>query len=80
MGEPLYGKDAIIEYTNFKEKALDEAIKLAGFPHFKLGNRLCSHTEAIDRWFVELSLKRVQIGENSGEEDEDGKKRGGVSL
>lgn len=56
-GRPLNGKDEIMEYSGLRRKALKEAIELAEFPYFMAGGKMCSHTAAIDDWFLRMSVE-----------------------
>lgn len=55
-GKPLIGKDAIMKYSGLGRKALQQAIERAEFPHFLAGGRICSSTEAVDIWFLRMSV------------------------
>ena len=62
MGRPLIGKKQIMDYTGMGESMLDAAIRDGGFPSFHIGQKMCSHTDSVDRWFVEASMRRGRIG------------------
>lgn len=57
---PLSGKDSIIKYSGMKDLTINEAVR-GGLPAFKLMGKWYSHTEVIDRWFIEMSMKRINI-------------------
>ena len=77
MGRPLIGKKQIMDYTGMGEIMLDEVIRSAGFPHFVVGQKMCSHTDSVDRWFVEASMRRGRIGGDGDGEGGDGDKEMG---
>ena len=58
MGRPLIGKKQIMDYTGMGE-----------IPSFHIGNKICSHTDPVDRWFIEASMRRGRIG---GDGDSEG--------
>ncbi len=75
MGKPLIGKKAIIEYIQGEDRLGDTSFKeciLLKLPCFRSGRRLMSHTDAIDQWFITLSLGHYGItSESDIEEDGD---------
>lgn len=70
MGRPLIGKKEIMDYSGMGEVMLAAAIRSAGFPHFYIGQRMCSHTDSVDRWFIEASMRHGRI--DGGDDDSNG--------
>jgi hypothetical protein len=64
MGKLLKNKSEIMQYTDFGEHLLDNLAGQYNFPHFKLGNRWLSNTDAIDQWSYEFSMGNIDIPEN----------------
>lgn len=69
MGSPLKGKEKIMEYSGYGETLLDVALKAARFPHFWINGILCSHTDAIDRWFIGHAERGTVIDVKIGVDD-----------
>lgn len=61
----LQGKKEIMEYLDMGEDALDNAIANLGFPYFRIGQRICSHSRAIDEWAYSMSMARVGNDEDA---------------
>ena len=76
MGRPLKGKKDIMDYSGMGEVMLELVVEHGGFPHFWIGQTMCSHSDSVDRWFIEAAGKRVRIkGRADGDENGDGKKK-----
>lgn len=64
-GRILIGKKEILDYTTFGRTVLDDCIRNLKFPVFVIGSnrQICSHTDAIERWFLEMSITRYHAHE-----------------